>query len=248
MPPRRRSYLPDRPGQVVGLPWADFQAFMRVHWRPGQHWALIAPTGAGKSTFAAGLLELRRYVLALDPKGGDSTLETSGYQRLTSWPPPSSVFNEIAEGKPARFIVGAKVRTADQRPWLRETFRRTLIGAFDMGGFTVYVDEFQILADRKMMNLGPEVETFLIAARDKASSVLTAYQAPAWVPTAASRQATWVAVWPTMDLDVVKKLAQITGRRRQDLEAAIEALPEFHVLVAGRNPRHPLIVTSAPER
>lgn len=234
--------------EVRGMGWDEFLAFFKIKWRPGQHLALIGTTGCGKSTFACGVLESRRYLLALDPKGGDETLETLKLPRLTKWPPPEKVFDAIAEGKAARFIVGPKVRTVDDRRRLVATLRDTLRGVFEAGGFTVYVDEFQLLADRKMMGLGPEVETLLVAARSKGISVVTSYQAPAWVPTAASRQATWVVLWPTRDENVVKALAAIVGRGWRLLWEAMEALPEHHVLIVGPNPREPMIITKAPRR
>lgn len=228
--------------------WDEFLAFFKIKWRPGQHLALIGKTGCGKSTFACGVLESRRYLLALDPKGGDETLGTLKMPRLTRWPPSEKVFDQIAEGKPARFIVGPIVRKVEDRRRLREVLRSTLVGVFEVGGFTTYVDEFQLFADRRMMNLAAEVETLLIAARSKGISVVTSYQAPAWVPTAASRQATWVVVWPTRDTDVVKKLAAIVGRDWRILWEAMENLPDFHVLIVGPNPRDPMIITSAPRR
>ena len=80
-------------------------------WKPGQHVALIGPTGEGKSTYAVGILALRKYVLALDPKGEDETLAASGYERLTCWPPPGKVRERIAQGGTARLIVGGATRT-----------------------------------------------------------------------------------------------------------------------------------------
>lgn len=228
--------------------WEEFLEFFKIKWRPGQHLALIGKTGCGKSTFACGVLESRRYLLALDPKGGDETLATLGLPRLTKWPPPERVFDAIAEGKPARFIVGPIVRLVADRRRLVDVLRSTLVGVFEAGGFTVYVDEFQLLADRKMMNLAAEVETLLVAARSKGISVVTSYQAPAWVPTAASRQATWVVLWPTRDENVVKALAAIVGRHWRMLWEAMEALPEHHVLIVGPNPREPMIITKAPRR
>lgn len=234
--------------EVVGKSWDEFLEWFARVWKPGAHVALVGPTGMGKSTFAVGILELRRYVLALDPKGGDSTLETSGYERLTDWPLPDKAYDRIAEGHPARYIVGGHSRTLEDRARLTVLLRDTLRGVFESRGWTVYADEFQLLADRKMMNLGAEVETLLIAARDKGITVLTSYQAPAWVPTAASRQATWIVLWPTRDVNVVKTLAAAVGRPWQMIWSAMRALPPFHVLVIGRNPHEPMVVTTAPER
>jgi hypothetical protein len=241
--------VPDLLGaDVVGKTWDEFLTWFARVWKQGQHVALVGPTGMGKSTFACGILDLRKYVLALDPKGGDSTLETSGYERMTQWPLPDKVWDRISEGHPARFIVGGHSRTLEDRARLVVLLRDTLEGVFEARGWTVYADEFQLLADRKMMNLGKQVETLLIAARDKKITVLTSYQAPAWVPSAASRQATWVVLWPTRDVDVVKKLANVVGRDWRMLWSAMKALPPFHVLVVGRNPHEPIVITSAPER
>ncbi|MFC8719753.1 ATP-binding protein [Kitasatospora sp. NPDC057198] len=234
--------------EVEGLSWEDFLTYWQHEWKPGQHCALIGPTGMGKSTFALGAMAHRKYVLALDPKGGDSTLATTGWPRLLEWPPPRQVYEQIAEGRPARFIVGGKTRTLADRALLEQLLREVMNGVFESRGWTVYADEFQLLADRKMMNLGAQAELLLIAARDKGISFVTSYQAPAWVPTAASRQATWVVVWPTRDVNVVKALAEIIGRDWRMVQEAVRALPPYHVLVANRNPHDPLIITKAPAR
>ena len=72
------TYADPVPGvDVIGLPWERFLAYMRDTWKPGQHIAMIGPTGEGKTTFAAGLLSIRKWVMALDPKGEDETLTKS---------------------------------------------------------------------------------------------------------------------------------------------------------------------------
>lgn len=240
--------MPTTPDQkVVGVPWSTYIRWFADVWKPGEHVALVGPTGEGKTTHAVGILELRRYILALDPKGGDDTLSRMKLRRVPTWPLPRDVERDIAEGRPARLVAGPVVRTHADRAVLRETCRRALEDAFDRGGFTVYIDEFQLAADRRLMGLHLEAEQLLIAARSKGVSVVTSYQAPAWVPTSASRQATWVTIWPTRDIDVIKKLGQIMGRPWRELEAAISELPRFHTLTVGRNPRAPLVMTTAPE-
>jgi hypothetical protein len=238
--------------EVEARPWPEFIRWFKSAWVPGQHVALVGPTGTGKSTLACHILRLRWYVLGLDPKGGDSTLASSGlFRRVGSWPPPTDVRKRIEKGQeegggPVRLIVGPVVHDPADRVALREAIRAALNGAFTEGGWTLYIDELQLATDRRIMGLGPEVEQILIAARDKKVSLVTSYQAPSWVPPSASRQASWVAMWRTMDKDVVDKMANVLGRDKLMIRAAVEELGDYDVLFGGRRLSDPLLVTCPP--
>ena len=72
---------------TVTASWGE-QVKLGPPWQPGEHDAMIGPTGEGKTTYAAGRLGLRKYVMALDPKGEDETLAKTGYARVGSiWQP-----------------------------------------------------------------------------------------------------------------------------------------------------------------
>jgi hypothetical protein len=230
--------------RLVGVEWDTFAKWFGSTWRAGEHMACIAPTGGGKSTFVVRLLALRQYVLAIDPKGEDSTLTASGFQRIRSWPPPEQIRKDIADGKPARLIVGGGIRTPEDWAHLERTVGACLDGAFVEGGWTVFMDELQIGA--QMMGHSRAIQRNLVGARDKGVSMVTAYQAPSWVPTAASRQAKWLAIWPTRDQDVIKSLAAKAGRPWREMEDLLHELPDFHVAVIGQNPRHPIVITHPP--
>ena len=234
--------------RVEPLSWADeFKPWFSEVWEPGQHMSVIAPTGAGKTTFVGGLLDLRRYVLALDPKGGDSTLGSLGLDRLAKWPGEKELAQTVAkndqDGKPSRYVVGPRVRHRDDLPELREQTRRAMNGAFNMGGWTLYADELQIMTDPRMMNLRSEADEILIAARDKGLSFISSYQAPSWVTPHAAKMSTWVAVSYTRDTDVVNRLAEVLGRPKPEIRGALSGLDPFSWLIVGRNPREPYRVT-----
>lgn len=239
--------LADRDFSVDAMRWPQFVSYFEEAWEPGQHVALVGPTGEGKSTTAARLLKMRRYVLALDPKGGDSTLAATGFQRITDWSRGTRrmIEKRIDDNLPVRLIVGPIVKTTEDLAKMRQLHAQVLDHAFEVGGWTVYVDELQVLADRRMMNLGSAVERLLIAARDKKVSVVSSFQAPRNVPRAASDQATWLVVYYTRDVDVVNRLAEMTGRPRSEIRGAVAGLDQHYTLIFNRSPRRPIIVTKA---
>jgi hypothetical protein len=235
--------------EVEPLVWADdFLPWFSSVWEPGEHLSVIAPTGAGKTTFVGGLLDAtRRYVLAIDPKGGDSTLMGLGYERLASWPGERKLANIVADndekGIPSRYVVGPIIQSKDDEPRLREVVRQALDGAFAMGGWTVYVDELQIATDPRFMNLRGEADRMLISARHKGLSFVSSYQAPSWVTPHAAKMSTWCAVSYTRDTDVVNRLAEILGRPKPEIRGALKGLDKYAWLLVGRDPREPVRVT-----
>ena len=249
---------------VVGLPWDQFKRYIRWAWKPGQHFALIGPTGEGKTTFAAGILEDRHWVLALDPKGEDETLTQSGFRRVACLPSQSldigwrlthwqaarewdRIQNDIAEGRPARVIVGGPARTRAQDIANQDLMRRAFEYSREAGGWTVYVDEFELISSQRMFRLGPDVERMLISARREGTSVVTSFQAAAWVSKHATRQARFAAIWPTGDRQMIKNVAESMGRDWRELAAVVDELPAFHVCVVPRGKRGgPFVCTSAP--
>ena len=228
--------------------WEDHLAYMRRNFRPGEHLAIVAPTGAGKTTYAVGLLGGRRYVLAFDPKGGDSTLAGSGFERVTRWD-SHRILHKVRknddEGRPTRLIVGKVVKTHEDKDTHRSLMAKALHDSWEHGNWTCYVDELQLTCDRRMLNLGDVVEEFLIAARDKGLSVVTSFQRPANVPRAASDQASWFVVGRTRDVDVVKRLAEMAGRPYAEMRGAIRGLAsvKHSWLIFSRNPYDPMFLT-----
>lgn len=237
--------------EVEPLVWGDSGGFLdwfRTTWEPGEHLSVIAPTGAGKTTFVGGLLNAcRRYVLAVDPKGGDSTLGGLGYERLSTWPGERKLANMVADndeaGRPSRYIVGPEIHTKADEERLRDVVKQSLDGAFAMGDWTYYVDELQILTDPRMMNLRQEADRMLISARHKGLSFVSSYQAPSWVTPHAAKMSTWCAVSYTRDTDVVNRLAEILGRPKPEIRGALQGLDKYTWLMVGRDPREPVRVT-----
>jgi len=259
-----RQFLPWLAGNTSHAAIMGERVPLPPPWPPGAHWALVGPTGEGKSTFAAGILATRKYVLALDPKGGDETLETAGYERAYQIPLPKDryrwarehpkpgtdewMWERVEAGLPVGIVAGFEALTDDADAALHQLMYDAIVFCRRSRGWTLYVDEFELLSSQRMMRLGGPIERMLITARRAGTSVVTAYQAPAWVSKHATRQASYVSIWPTRDRNMVKAVAESMGRDWRVIAAAVDELPAFHVLVIPKQRRAPMIITSAPKR
>lgn len=237
---------PSKP-KVVALDFPIFLRWLETNWEPGEHFALVGPTGEGKTTFAVGIMRLRQWIMALDAKGEDETLAASGFERITRFPLSRKIRNAVAEEKPARLIIGGPTTSHEEEKALRNLLAQAVAMVRHQGGWTLYADEFQVLADLRMFGLGKQIEQGLISARSKGTSIVTSFQAPAWVPKASTRQATLVAVWPTRDRSMVKSVAESMGRDWQELLAVIEEMPPYHCVVIPKSIHDPYIITHAPK-
>jgi hypothetical protein len=228
---------------------------------PGHHMAIIGPTGCAKTTHAVGVLgECRKYVLAMDPKGEDETLAASGYVRVRELPLTGisaftgkdqriwrDIRKRIENGQDARVIVGGASRTDGQDDALRKLMRETITHSRHAGGWTLYVDEFELLSSQRMMKLGDLVERMLITARRDRTSVITTFQAPAWVSKHATRQARKAVLYPQSG-QMVKSIAEEMVWDWRELAEALDQLPEFHTITIGRGRQAgPMVVTMAPK-
>jgi len=263
--------------QVVWLEFADYLLWLqgklthtvtewgeRVRlpkpWFPGEHWAFVGPTGQGKTTQVVPILGTRKFVLALDPKGKDTTLSKSGYIRVEELPARGwrrysgpdqktwrKIWRDIDEGKPARVIVGGDRRTTEQAAALRDLLDQAIKFAQESEGWTVYVDEFELLSSQRMMRLADQIDDMLIAARDSGISVVTAYQAQAWVSHHASRQARKATVWP-QSVELLKSVALNMSREWKDVGIAADRVPAYHSVTIPQGKRGgPMIITAPPE-
>lgn len=235
--------------EVVAYKWEDFLDYFKKKWKMGEHVSLVGPTGSGKTVYVINILPLRKYCIALDAKGGDESLEllTKRGFVYSQWPLNNKQWREIEEGKPMRVIVGAGIQSLEDLPLLKQEIATALRDAYNQKRWTVYIDELQLVADRRLMNLSANVEVNLIAARNRGVSIVSSFQRPANVPRSASEMSTWFIVFYTRDRDTVERLAEMAGRPTAEMRGLVKGLPEFCTLIFSRNPREPVIVTRAPE-
>lgn len=236
----------ERPSEVEGLTFPEFQKWLKETWAPGEHWAVVAPTGEGKSTFVMkGLAASRRYVLGLDIKGGDSTLSASGWPRVNTWPLPYKFKHEMREKERLRVLIGGTDRTRRGRTERRNLLRRVLEDLMADKGWTVLCPDLMALTHRDLGQADAEMRELLILARDADVSIVTDWQRPSNVPVEAGDQATYLACGYTRDRRAVERLAQMMGRSNAELRGAMNGLYDFPhgFMIVSRRPRDPILLT-----
>lgn len=229
--------------EVEGVDFEAFRPRFKKLWTPGQHLAIEAPTGEGKTTLAYWLLSGRRYVLALDQKGGDETIgQYPGFRRTHTWP-DRQARRDLDDDKPVRLIIGRVANVIEDLDRNVELQARVLNSAWQEKGWTMYVPDLQLLTDRRLGNLSAQLDKFLIAARDRKISVVTDFQELTNISKLAYRMASWFAIGYTRDRDTVERVSEATGRSFAEMRGLVRELPEHHFLFVPKRPRDPILVT-----
>lgn len=254
---------------VVGLTPGEFEQWLRggLHevlregrivqlappWQPGQHWALLGKTREGKTNFAVWILSIaRKFVFALDCKGGDESLSASGWRRILGVPPykrlPRELDQRRAEGKSVKVILGLpSTRTTADDAANQVLMRQGIEYVRQAGHWALYVDEHQILSDQRMFRLGSDIARMAISAARDGVSVVASMQWLAWVEQAAVRQSTLITLWRTRDMDLIKTAARRSGRPWQEIAAAMDVLPKYWALVIPDEIRAPMMMVKPPK-
>ncbi len=238
------------PARVEALDWDDFATWFDERWQPGEHISIVTPTGGGKTTLAVGLLELRRWVGVLTPKGVDATLRALHLRRLLDWPGDRRMTKLLQDdeeaGRVSRFVFGKTVDTYKKDwPELHNVYERALGGMFRMHGWTCYVDDLKLLCD---MGLGPTLTGWLISARSRGLSLVTAFQFPRRVIRSALDEPTWIFASQTRDATMIDRTAEVLGRPKAEIRGMLEEIDRWTWLCVGRDPKAAVTVTMPPKR
>lgn len=236
---------------IVYQRWDQFARWFRSAWTPGQHITMVAPTGEGKTTLGYGLMAMRRYVVALDIKGGDETLAAFGYRRIPVWPGKRKFIRMVREDerqhRPSRYVVGLPViDSREAKVKQHRSIAACLNDLYELGRVTLYNDELQVTCDQRMMNLSGAYANILVAARSRRLSAVQSAQGDSWIIGEAKTQPSWLAIGHTMNRTMQTDLAKLTGRSVPSIRGLINALPRHCWAIAGRNPREPVVITCPP--
>lgn len=187
---------------LPNLSWLDAKS--RMVWRQGEHVSLLGYTGCGKTTLAAEILPMRRYICAIATKPRDPLIDELGshnqFKVISNWPPPEHL---------ERVVFWPKVDKFSDMQDLRPKVHSCLASIYYSGGWCVYIDEIRYVAGS--LKLKTELEHIWLQGRAMGLSLVAGTQRPAWVPLEMYSQATHLFLWQETDKRNLRRLGEIGG-------------------------------------
>jgi hypothetical protein len=248
----RRSIIDPAPAKPVVMPWEDFQEFFTKAHRQGEHCSFVGPTGGGKSTLGLEICKMvgaktgrdgrPSRVTILATKTRDATLQKmtkQGWTVIKKWPPKFGEEHAIVWPRGGKDV--------EQKAQQQRIIFRPLLGAiFQEGGQAVYIDEAAYFerATPNGLGLSGTLEQIWTEARSNKLTLIAGTQRPVRVSRSMWSEPSWVFIITPEDEDDLKRVAQLSGRKREVLEIVPQLGGyEFLCVQRQRNGQRALIVS-----
>lgn len=188
-------------------PWADHMGALR--WAQGDHVMISGPTGSGKTTMMAQLVEKRSHAVVFVTKMQDPTFvsEFKTWERITEWPkggPRGYQKRLLLWPKPYRDI-------RDTISNQRDVFRHALNEILTQGNRCVVIDESLMMNDPKLVGLGTEIGMAHYYGRSAGVSMVSLTQRPSWIPKVIYSSVSHAYLAATKDATDAKRLSDMGG-------------------------------------
>ncbi len=183
-------------------------------WSAGEHVTLIGETGSGKTSLAygmegkPGLLDFRRYAVALRSKGDDA-----------KWLGSKRVFTAEPFMRDPKLL---KIELFPRRGSEAREFKAAIELVWKQKNQAIYFDE--AFHTQKLLKLQPQIEDLMTRGRSLGITVINGLQRPVSVSRFCISQSTHVICFSEEGRDA-KTVADATSPRMLE---AIEQLPRFY--------------------
>lgn len=212
-------------GKVPVLSRAEACAEFGRRWKVADHVVMVGPTRHGKSVLTSQLVPLavRHHTAALlTPKGAEPAFAKLG-RPTSTWPPRRSWRDQVAfalwgderaKERPEIWRIEVAVRKPEHFATLQATYNSVLLGVLarrqhPKDSLLVVLDDSRMLSD--FLGLKKIIVMDMLMAGSKNVTMWNNYQAPRWVPREGLDQSAHSLLWRNRDVDVGKRLAELTG-------------------------------------
>lgn len=208
---------------VPRIPW-DVFIRQELQWKAGEHFALIGPTGQGKTTMLLNLLPLHPFVTVFVTKPRDEVMEAllyQGYVKLERW-------QSLDPKQWPRRLLWPNATELDSIDKQKEVFHNAFRTIYREGGWTVAIDETWFVVNE--LKLGADIKLYLLQARSLGISLLCASQRPAYIPLEIYDQSTHLMFWRDNDETNLKRISGISWRSANLIRNIVANLDRYQVL------------------
>lgn len=214
------------------IPWDKFisSTFQPV---PGEHVAIIGPTGQGKTLLQQNVLPKYPFVAAFATKPQDMTMDRmihdDSYIKLAAWYRLNPVDHP-------RRVIWPNARKLDSRQLQHRVFSDAFERIFAEGGrpkekpvgWAIAIDELWYIS--YLLKLSEEVKLILLQGRSLGISLVAATQRPKGVPLEVYDQSTHLFFFRDNDRENLDRLGGIQARDSVLVRSAVANLEEHQVL------------------
>jgi ABC-type oligopeptide transport system ATPase subunit len=199
---------------VKRIKWRVLEPAFMSQWAQGEHFAIIGPTGQGKTTLAISLLndrvvQLGGSVVIMATKQKDEGLQkllAEGWQLVREWPPTYE--QRISR----RIIFWPKyTKASSSASDNRDAFLKAFDGILEEQNWTVYLDE--VIYFIEQLKLRTTLDEFWNTGRSSGLTLVASSQGVTWIPRAMITQQSWLISFHVKDVEVQKRISQIAGER-----------------------------------
>lgn len=205
------------------IPW-DVFITRELQWRQGEHFALIGPTGQGKTTMLLNLLPIHPYVTVFGTKPKDDTMDRlvkSGYLKMKHW-------RSLDARNVPRRVLWPNARRLNSVAHQKAVFADAFDRIYREGNWTVAIDELWYFTN--ILGLEQDVKLYLLQARSIGISLFAATQRPANVPLEVYDQSTHLMFWRENDRRNLDRLSEINSRDAALVREIVRNLDDYQVL------------------
>lgn len=207
---------------IPRVPWSVFLA--ELDWKFGEHFAMIGPTGQGKTTMLLNILPVHPYVAVFATKPRDKSMDLllrTGYMKLDRW-------LQLDPKTHPRRVLWPDASHVNSEPEQQRVFKDAFAKIYREGAWTLAIDELWYIIN--VLKLDQEVRIFLLQARALDISLVCATQRPAYVPLEVYDQSTHLMFWRDNDEANLKRIGGLASSSSSLIRETIQNLDQFQVL------------------
>jgi hypothetical protein len=227
--------------EIQKVSWEQFQNEI-FRWKQAEQVAIIAPTGAGKTTLEKHLIPFRGYNIFFGTKPDDKLYHQilkEGFVRKENFGDIRSWENNVLLWPKQRKTIEETMNTQFN------TFKEAMDQIVLEKGWTVWFDEAKYIS--QMLGLRKSLEYCVEQLRSIHSTTICGAQRPSWIPASVLAGATHIFLWKTTHREDLQKLSDVGGIDATLVRNEAKSLGKHEfIYIESRGTQTKLVISQTP--